>query len=328
MSLSEFDIIKNYFSNIGPERDDVPLGVGDDCAILAPGKDVNIVVTVDNLVKGVHFDDLTPVDSIAYKAVMVSVSDIAAMGADPAWLNLALTLPDADQHWLQQFSQGLREACDVTGVRLVGGNISRGPLNISTHLTGLLQNQKALYRSGASVGDNIYVSGYLGEAALGLMIHQQKIAKNNFDLKDRQYLLSRLYKPTARISTGLALQSIASACIDISDGLMSDLGHLLTSSKCGAIVELTQLPVHACFESLFEQVGQWKSPLCGGEDYELCFTAANVYAEKIQQISQNLDVKLTHIGRIENEVGIKIMYKGEIMPLTSDSSLTGYTHFC
>jgi len=327
MSLSEFDIIKNYFSNIGPQRDDVPFGVGDDCAVLSPGKDVNIVVTVDNLVKDVHFDDLTPVDSIAYKAVMVSVSDIAAMGAKPAWLSLALTLPDADQHWLQQFTQGLREACDVTGVRLVGGNISRGPLNISTHLTGLLQNQKALYRSGASVGDNIYVSGHLGEAALGLMIHQQKIARKSFNPKDMQYLLSRLYKPTARISTGLALQSIASACIDISDGLMSDLGHLLTSSKCGASVELTQLPVHECFESLFEHVGQWQSPLCGGEDYELCFTAANSYAEKIQQISQDLDVKLTQIGRIEKQAGLKIMHKGEIMPLKSDSSLTGYTHF-
>jgi thiamine-monophosphate kinase len=327
MSLSEFDIINQYFSNVGPVRNDVTLGVGDDCAILSPDHDVDIVVTVDTLVKDIHFDAATPVETLAYKAVMVSVSDIAAMGAHPAWLNLALTLPESDPQWLQLFSAGLREACDLTGISLVGGNISRGPLTISSQVTGMIKKGAAIRRTGARPGDRIYVSGNIGEAGLGLMLHQQKLLANELDQDTKSYLLSRLFKPTARVSIGEDLLSIATACIDISDGLAADLGHLLSASQVGASVELSHIPVNDKFRAVFESAGGWQSPVCGGEDYELCFSAPLSQHDKIKQISACHDVNITQIGTVEANTGLRFTLEGNNYATSESEFSESYRHF-
>lgn len=327
MSLSEFDIIEKYFSNVGPQRNDVSISVGDDCAVLQPLPNHDIVVTVDNLVDGVHFDATTPVESLAYKAVMVSVSDIAAMGANPCWLSLALTLPVPERHWLELFSKGLHAACEQTGVRLVGGNMSRGPLNISTQLTGQLYKGQAVLRSGAGEGDLVYITGRIGEAALGLLLHQKKLPDCTFSAGVREHLLSRWYRPTARMSVGLALPSIASACIDISDGVMADLGHLLSTSGVGASIEINKLPLPEEFFAVAEQVGGWQVPLCGGEDYELCFTTAPKNAQKIKQISESVGVKISQIGAIEKQSGLRLTLNSEAFDLDHSNQGIGFTHF-
>ena len=325
MSLSEFDIIQRYFSDIGCSRDDVRLGVGDDCALLTYPPDMDMVVTVDNLVLDVHFDKSTPVESVGYKAVMVSVSDIAAMGARPAWLNLALTLPEVNENWLQAFSGGLSAACLEANVSLVGGNISSGPLNIATQLIGNVKTGAALARSGATIGQGIFVTGNLGDAGLGFLSHRQRL--NGIDeqgyQKAKSDVLERFYRPVARVDIGLELQAIATSCIDISDGFAADLGHILSASDVGATVELEQLPVHNVFHSVFDQVGQWAHPLTAGEDYELCFTALPQYTGQIQQISRDHNVSITQVGIIDKQPGLRFTLGGAKYTLNKSS---GHQH--
>ncbi|MFV2058085.1 MAG: thiamine-phosphate kinase [Thiohalomonadales bacterium] len=328
MSLSEFDIIRKYFTNIGYRRDDVQLGVGDDCALLRPEPGFDMVVTVDNMVLDVHFDAMTPVDCLAYKSVMVSVSDIAAMGARPAWLTLALTLPEADEKWLQLFSKGLHEVCQETQISLVGGNLSRGSLNIATQLTGLVRPDSVLLRSGASAGQGIFVTGNLGDAGMGLLSHQQRLNELDLDPLAKSQVRARFYRPTARVDIGFALHSMATSCIDISDGFVADLQHLLNASEVGATIELTNLPVHPIFHRVFEQVGQWRHPISAGEDYELCFTASMQYIPQIQQLSKSQGVSITQVGIVELQSGLRLTLDGSrYVAKMSDNEINGFQHF-
>lgn len=266
MALGEFDLIRRYFTSLGV-AEGVALGVGDDGAVLDIPPGHQLVSVVDTLVAGVHFpEDTTPFD-IGYRALAVNLSDLAAMGAEPRWFTLALTLPKVDETWLAGFAAGLRNLADRFGLALVGGDTTRGPLTITVQAEGLVPSGQALKRSGARPGDGIYVTGTLGDAAAGLALHQGSLQAD--DAAD--FLRGRFFRPEPRVQTGLALRGLATACIDVSDGLLQDLGHVLAASGVGARLDLACLPLSPALQTLpRKEVLEWT--LSGGDDYELCFT--------------------------------------------------------
>ena len=243
-AATEFSLIKKYFS-YDVERDDVTLGVGDDCALLNPPLGKQLAVTVDTLVSGVHFPEETSPEDIAYKSLAVSLSDLAAMGAEPAWATLALTLPNSNEPWLDAFSTSFRETLKAYGVQLIGGDTTQGPLSITVQLTGFVDVNKAMRRDAAKSNDKIYVTGCLGDAALGLEL------LNAHDLPDqaiRESCVKQLNRPVPRVEFAQKLIEYCSCAIDISDGLLSDLGHILKASNCGATVYYDQLPTSKEFK--------------------------------------------------------------------------------
>lgn len=267
MALGEFDLIRRYFTNLGA-AEGVALGVGDDGAVLDIPPGHQLVSVMDTLVAGVHFpEDTTPFD-IGYRALAVNLSDLAAMGAEPRWFTLALTLPKADETWLTGFAAGLRSLAERFGIALVGGDTTRGPLTITVQAEGLVPIGQALRRSGARPGDGIYVTGTLGDAAAGLALHQGSLQT---DGDTAEFLRSRFFRPEPRVQTGLALRGMATACIDVSDGLLQDLGHVLAASGVGARLELDRLPLSAALRQSADQRA-CELALSGGDDYELCFT--------------------------------------------------------
>ncbi|VAW78114.1 Thiamine-monophosphate kinase, partial [hydrothermal vent metagenome] len=264
MPDSEFDIIERYFQRSQPMRDDVLLGIGDDAALLRVPAGKQLVVAVDTLVAGRHFPKQTSAADIGHKALAVNLSDLAAMGATPAWATLALTLPTADTAWLQAFSSGFFQLADEYAITLIGGDTTRGPLSITVQVHGFVEPGRALQRSTARPGDAVYVSGTLGEAACAL----QKILA---DEMPEAALLQRLNRPQPRVALGQSLAGLASAAIDISDGLLADLGRLLTASSCGATLWPDRLPCSSALQHL--PAGQARDcQFNGGDDYELCFT--------------------------------------------------------
>ena len=286
MSGSEFQIIQAYFSE--PEqavrserpRSDVLLGIGDDCAIVAPRAQNNLAFSIDTLISGVHFPHNTSADAIAYKSLAVNLSDLAAMGAEPAWFTLSLTLPETDEllpreAWLQEFSQSLFSLAREYNMSLIGGDTTHGPLSVTIQICGYTGQQSGLQRSGARIGDIIAVTGPLGAAAIGLDIALQQNQAHYACLleKDRQSALHSLNYPEAQIAAGLSLQNIAHSAVDLSDGLCSDLGHILTASNVGAELELEKLPLAGSLTCLKKE-SAWEKALTGGDDYELCFTLA------------------------------------------------------
>lgn len=314
----EFALIQQYFAG-GPSRPDVVLGVGDDAALLAPPPGAELVVSTDTLVAGVHFPEGTHPGDIAYKALAVNLSDLAAMGADPAWFLLNLTLPEADAHWLEAFSGGLFALARACGVALVGGDTTRGPLSITITVHGFAPAGSAVRRRGARPGDRIYVTGLLGEAALGLALWQQRLAVPE---EYREAVASRFLRPKPRIDEGRALRGLASAAIDVSDGLAADLGHLLAASGVGGRVGLAQLPVSAAYDSVFEAAG-WDLALAGGDDYELCFTLPPAHLQRFYALLPRFNCGFTHIGEVESETGLRFMDGGRLhVPARA-----GYDHF-
>ena len=231
MSLSEFELIEQVFKKHCIETPDVICGIGDDAAVIKVPPEMELVLSMDTLVAGVHFSSDTKPQDLGYKALAVNLSDIAAMGAEPRWVILSMTLPDADQSWLEKFMAGFAELANKHAVNLVGGDLSRGPLSITIAIHGLVPEGKTIKRSGAKTGDLIYVTGTLGDAGLALKVLNEGLSI----AKDHQtYIFDRLHRPSSRITTGLALREIASSAIDISDGLVADLGHILVASKVGA----------------------------------------------------------------------------------------------
>ncbi len=320
MPLSEFSLIQRYFSQGTARRADVRLGVGDDAALLAaPGGD-ELAMSMDTLVSGVHFPEDTPPADIAYKALAVNLSDMAAMGAEPAWMLLALTLPEVNEHWLEQFSQGLRQLASAHGVTLVGGDTTRGPLSISVQITGRVPAGQALRRRGARPGDSIYVTGQLGDAGVGLQLAQGRCPLA-LDDGQRDYFLQRLHRPTPRVAAGLALRGLASAAIDISDGVIADLGHILDASGVGARVDVEQLPVAAAVGEMAEW---WRLPLTAGDDYELCFTAPPERAAGVAQRFGRLACPCARIGVIDSGSGLRLFHRGAGIDI---QALKGYRHF-
>ena len=296
--MNEFDLIKSYFN--WPLSDpSIELGVGDDAALFQIDSDCQLVTSTDTLSEGVHFfKDAHPGD-IAYKSLAVNLSDIAAMGAQAKCFTLSLTLPKLDESWLQAFSDSLREASELFNVSLIGGDTTKGPLNITITIMGTVKKSKAIKRSGAKNGDDIYVSGDLGRAALCLK-------KINEGSQPSTTELNKLNKPVPRLSLGSALKNIASSCIDISDGLEQDLSHILSASKVGAIIDSHNLPLSDTVKEYIKSTQDWGLPLCGGDDYELCFTSDKSNQSEIKELSENLKVRITKIGVINNSLNLNI----------------------
>ncbi|MFP3874789.1 MAG: thiamine-phosphate kinase [Thiohalophilus sp.] len=305
MSLSEFDIIARYFAQATPARGDVVLGIGDDAALIAPPPGQQLAVAIDTLVAGVHFPPDTDPYDIGWKALAVNLSDLAAMGAEPAWLTLALTLEQNTDDWLAAFSRGLADLAGQYGLQLVGGDTTRGPLTVTVQVAGYLPPGQALTRRGAVPGDEIWVSGTLGDAALGL-----KLVQGELDAAHAvsEQLCRRLNRPQPRLSLGMALRGVASSCIDISDGLLADLGHLCAAADCGAGLRYADVPLSSAARQVIEtDSGLGDLSLIGGDDYELCFTAPAGQHAAIRSLATQLDCPLTCIGQIEREAGLRCL---------------------
>ena len=312
----EFDLIARLRERVRP-RADVALGIGDDDALLQVPPGHELVVTSDTLVAGVHFPDDTAPADLGWKALAVNLSDLAAMGAAPAWCTLAMTLPVADAAWLEAFADGFFELADEHGVALVGGDTTRGPLSLTITAFGHVPAGQALRRDGARAGDEVWVTGSLGDAAGALA---QWRARGPASAKLRH----RLDRPTPRLAAGLALRGLATACIDISDGLLADLGHVLAASGCGALLDLGRLPATRTLADHFDERRRWELQLAGGDDYELCFTAPPQAALAIEQALAAAGVAATVIGQLRAGHGIELRTpEGEAFAPPA----RGYEHF-
>lgn len=322
MACGEFSLIARYFDRVRSSRLDVETGIGDDCALLNIPEKQTLAISTDTLVCGIHFlPDIDPAD-LACKALAVNVSDLAAMGADPAWLTLALTLPEVNEPWLAAFSDSLFEQLNYYDMQLIGGDTTRGPLSMTLGIHGFVPLGRALKRSGARPGDWIYVTGTPGDSAAGLAILQDRLQVN--DEADAAYLLKRHLRPTPRVLHGQALRDRASAAIDLSDGLISDLGHILRASGCGARLDLNALPFSAPMLRHVDPEQALRWALAGGEDYELCFTVPELNRGALDVALKHLGAAFTCIGQVVPESeGVQFLHNGQ--PVTFDWK--GYDHF-
>lgn len=309
--MSEFDLIEKYFNwrNLNSNN----LGVGDDCALISIDTHQQIATSVDTLIEGVHFPKGTSASDIAHKALAVNLSDLAAMGATPKYFTLALTLPEFDENWLQDFSSTLRVLANQYQIVLVGGDTTKGVLSMTLNVSGTINQGKALLRSAAQAGDRIFVSNRIGDAALAWRQIQQKLTPSD-------QLLQRFNRPDPRVALGQALVGVANACIDISDGLEQDLGHILKRSNVGARIDLSQLPLGQEVQSYIQKTQDWCVALAGGDDYELCFSVAPENLKKLTKIEKNLKIKLKEIGVITQNQGIEKV--GDF-----DKKCSSYQHF-
>lgn len=317
---SEFSLIEQYFSHLTTERADVTLGIGDDCALLQCSAGKELAVSIDTLVEGVHFfADVEP-HALGYKALAVNLSDLAAMGADPAWFTLALTLPDYNSAWLKGFSSGLAKAAKATGIQLVGGDTTRGPLTISIQVHGLVNAGQALRRDGAKPGERIYVSGTLGDAGAALKHRLEAWSPEILDDSDWTALQQRLEYPTPQNELARTIRHFASAAIDISDGLLADLSHILKRSAVGAKLLTQQLPLSSSMKKLPQELAT-ELALSSGDDYELCFTVPPELVPKFEQRCSDV----TCIGEITSESGLRLVdADGQEITATIRK---GYDHF-
>ena len=296
--MNEFDLIRKYFT--WPIKDpSVVLGVGDDAALFSLEQGYQLVTTTDTLTEGIHFRENTPVKDIAHKSLAVNLSDIAAMGAKAKYFTLAISLPKIDQTWLKEFSDSLKKLSERYEVSLIGGDTTRGPLNITITMIGIVESSKALTRSGARPGDGVYVSGSIGDAGFCFWKLSNGLVSSNQELK-------RLNCPIPRIELGLALQNLASACIDISDGLEQDLSHILKASSVGAVIEVKKIPISEALHIHVKDTNDWSIPLCGGDDYELCFTIPEGKEEALKIVSESCNVNITRIGIVSESLGLQI----------------------
>lgn len=317
-ALSEWSLIERFFARRTPRNQATRLGIGDDCALLSIPQGHDLALTTDTLVEGVHFfSDVRP-DDLGHKALAVNLSDLAAMGAGPFAVTLALTLPRADADWLEGFATGFFALAERFGVELVGGDITHGPLTVVTvQALGVVPEGLALRRGGARPGDEVFLTGMLGEAGLGLRILQEQTTASD------AAALRHLLRPEPRVAAGLALRGLASACIDVSDGLSADLGHILEASGAGACLDWDALPLPQILRQEAEAGGNWRFPLECGDDYELCFTAPQENVARIEAELAALDCPLSRIGRIEATPGLRILRRGARI----DMEPQGYRHF-
>ena len=328
MSGSEFQLIQTYFSD--PEqiqRADVILGIGDDCAIVAPREDSHLAFSIDTLISGIHFPHHTPAGAIAHKALAVNLSDLAAMGAEPAWFTLSLTLPQelAKNQWLAEFSQSLFSLAQEYNINLIGGDTTHGPLSITIQIAGYVEQGGAIKRSGAKPGDLIVVTGSLGAAAIGLDIALQDSPESYSCLStvERQTALNALNYPRPRIAEGLSLISIAHSALDLSDGLYTDLGHILKASNVSAILDLEKLPLSVTLACLDKETA-WEKALTGGDDYEICFTLAKEDWLLIAEKNPDFTVLGNIAAHQESKKSLRLLKNnGEEWKLNT----TGYDHF-
>ena len=306
--MTEFDLIARYFTR-KPKQ--AAVGVGDDCAIINSTPGMQLAISSDMLIEGQHFFSDVSSYSLGYKALAVNLSDLAACGATPVGFTLALALPRVDESWLQEFSRGLWALADVHGCELIGGDTTQGPLNICITVFGEVPRGQALLRSGAQVGDDIYVSGTLGDARLALDALQGKIELPHEVLVQAR---QRLEQPTPRVALGTALRGIATSAIDISDGLVGDLGHILKASGVGAQIntDITMNLIAACaridwINGLINAEKQQQMVLSGGDDYELAFTSPPTARQAVQAASASSQTPVTRIGVTQRQPGLRLM---------------------
>lgn len=316
----EFNLIKQYFTR--PTRN-TTLGVGDDAALISLSAGMELAISADMLVAGTHFFADCDAYQLGWKSLAVNISDMAAMGANPKWATLAIALPEIKESWLAEFSRGFFACADSFNVDLIGGDTTRGPLTISVQIMGEVPIGKAIKRSGAKIGDEIWVTGKLGDAALALAHIQNKLV-----LPEEASLIcaKALHTPQPRVALGLALRGLANSAIDISDGLLADLGHILEQSNVGATLELKSIP-HSTFAEFaigLHDENLRKMVLAGGDDYELCFTAPAEKHAEILKISEITQLQLSCIGQVASGTGLT-MYGLDNKILNMKE--TGYDHF-
>ena len=317
MSSDEFQLIQRFFAQ-SVDDSDVLVGIGDDAAVVnASGP---LAVATDTLVEGVHFPRRTTADAVGYRMLAVNLSDLAAMGAQPRWCTLALTIADADEQWLEGFTTGFFGLAAAHEVSLVGGDLTRGPLSATLHLVGSVEKNGLLTRGDAHVGDDVYVTGSLGDAAAGLALINEDA---NDEGPEHRALAERFYRPNPRVAAGRALASIASAAIDVSDGLIADLGHLCQASGCGAAIDVEQLPLSAELLALFPPQTAQAYALSGGDDYELCFTAAAAKAQAVEAALDASGTSARRIGELVLGAGVECRRGGE--PFSP--AYAGHSHF-
>ena len=321
MASGEFDLIQRYFQS-PTKRTDVLLGIGDDCAITSIPAGKRLAITTDTLIDGVHFPPRTAPDDIAVKAVAVNLSDLAAIGATPAWLTLALSMPHVDQRWINSFADAFKRMAGRFDAELIGGDTCQGPLSVTVQALGLIDDERSMRRDRAQPGDVIYVSGTLGDAAAGLKILQRSPIVGD----DEAWLVNRLNRPEPRVELGVRVAEFCRCAIDISDGLVADLGHVLAASQCGATVYKDRIPLS---RQLIAHAGgrdalDWDLVLAGGDDYELCLVVAPDKDNELMRLSSELVLPLTRIGVIVEQRSLRIVDSSGAEYLVDQS---GYQHF-
>jgi len=322
--MAEFDLIETIRAHCAIARADVRLGIGDDAAVLAPPPGHELVVSTDTLVAGVHFPPSAPAADVGWKALAVNLSDLAAMGATPAWALLALTLPHTDRAFVEAFADGFAELARLHGVALVGGDTTQGPLAATVVVHGFVPPGRALRRDGAQVGDHVFVTGTLGDAAAGLRCLDARDALFQAPAGPRDALLARLHRPTPRVAAGAVLRESAHACIDVSDGLLADLGHVAERSGVGIEVDADALPASAALLSVAQARERLRLQAAGGDDYELAFTAAPADEAALLRDLARIGCGATRIGRVVAGPGVRLLdeERGDITP-----SRRGWEHF-
>jgi len=307
-SLTEFSLIERFFTRQAVKNTSTRLGIGDDCALLSIPDGYELAVTTDTMVENVHFFAGADPEQLGHKLLAVNLSDLASMGARPLSVMLALTLPKVDENWLTAFAKGFLALAERHSVDLIGGDTTSGPLTLTVQAMGLVPRGKALLRSAAKPGDLIYLTGSLGDAGLGLKIRQ------GYQCSDPAAALQRFDRPDPQVEFGMALLGIANACIDLSDGLTGDLGHILEQSQAGACLDWDALPLSDAVRTYIEETDDWFMPLSAGDDYELCFTVSP---------GKSIPFPCTKIGVIESTPGMRLNKSGIIQPL----KVKGFEHF-
>jgi len=318
--LSEFELISRYFTRPLQPDSRTALGIGDDCALLTPAPGMQLAISSDMLVEGRHFFPHADAYALGHKCLAVNLSDLAAMGAKPIAFTLALALPEARENWLSPFARGMLDLADEYGCELIGGDTTKGPLTISITVLGEIPFTQALRRDAAQVGDDIWVSGTLGDARLALAAYRQELT---LEAAAHQVAAQRMHQPTPRVALGLALRGVAHAAIDISDGLTGDLGHILARSRVGARLDVDALPAGPI---LRQQTTSLRSnfTLAGGDDYELCFTAAPQRRAQILAAAAQVAVEVTRVGQIEAASGLRLFDSGDAL---LELTVTSFDHF-
>lgn len=332
--FGEFDLIERFFktaaNSLCTNADQaITLGIGDDCALIKPRADEEVAITSDMLVEGRHFFVGANPELLGRKALAVNLSDLAAMGARPIGFTLAIALPTIDSTWLEAFSKGLFAMAEEYSCPLIGGDTTAGPLTISITAFGALPKEGAIRRSGAKPGDDILVSGTVGDARLALAALRHEITLSAEDLQQIEH---RMHNPTPRIELGIQLRNLASSALDVSDGLLGDLRHILKQSQVDAEIQLDKLPISDTLQKQDLQI-QNQFAACGGDDYEICFTAPASQRDNIQAISKSIKLPLTIIGKIvpKNNDAVKVNLLNESGALLSDAEaaplLKSFDHF-
>ncbi|GKT12134.1 MAG: thiamine-monophosphate kinase [Thiomicrorhabdus sp.] len=340
----EFDLIENFFKplSLGLSEDEV--GIGDDGAVMSAPEGHQLVVVTDTLVAGVHFPVATSAYDIAWKALAVNLSDLAAMGATPAFFSLALTLPENDTDWLKGFSKGLKDLSHRFKIPLIGGDTTKGPLTITVTANGWVPFREAILRSGAKVGDWVCVTNTVGDGALGLKVALDNLPESMFisDLsqEEKKFALNALNRPMPQLAISQDLLGRVNSAIDISDGLLADLGHILQQSSAksygthgasqktmlGADIELTELPLSSGVTKYLELTDDWSLPLAGGDDYQLCLTLDEARFSGLKALLAKQQVCLTKVGKI-NDQGLVSCFERGVLRLGDADLQSGYSHF-